>query len=659
MARARRGGLERSLGSARAISIFVLLALLPLSAPALVSQAAAADAVVVIDRTIAIGSDDAEERVSNGKVGLTSSDLELTTDGTNAQTVGLRFRNITLPPGATITGAWVQFRVDEVSTGATSLTIAGQAAYNPPTFATVSANISSRTRTAATVSWVPPSWPTVNAAGPDQRTPDLSAVIRQIVGLPGWASGNALVLVITGTGRRTAEAFEGSGAPVLHLEYSTGTASNQPPSVGAGPDQNIVLLAAAGLDGTVSDDGLPAGTLSTTWSAQSGPGTVSFGDPSAVDTTASFSVPGTYVLRLSADDSELSAFDELTVAVTDEVVPVDEIHYTFNGPTSVTLDWRGGAGDLRYGATDQYGTELTAQAPNPLPISSSGPFWEANLTGLSPGTVYHYSIGGGPDHTFTAAPTGDCRFDAEGDIGSSLSYSVMAPTQAQIAADAPNFVLALGDITYGDSKGAQAVDRHFNDVMAWSLTAAYMPAWGNHDWRDVGDSLSDDLSNYVGRFAITNGQGSIGTTTPVGEDWGWFDACGVRFISYPEPYSSGTWTQWQSQAAAIMAAAQADPSIHFIVTFGHRPAYSTGNHSGSSTLASILGGFGVTYSKYVLNLNGHSHDYERFLPINNVVHITSGGGGASLQTPWVTTDPRTAFRAWTSPRRPCAARGST
>jgi len=309
MAGARRGGLERSLGSARAISIFVLLALLPLSAPALVSQAAAADAVVVIDRTIAIGSDDAEERVSNGKVGLTSSDLELTTDGTNAQTVGLRFRNITLPPGATITGAWVQFRVDEVSTGATSLTIAGQAAYNPPTFATVSANISSRTRTAATVSWVPPSWPTVNAAGPDQRTPDLSAVIRQIVGLPGWASGNALVLVITGTGRRTAEAFEGSGAPVLHLEYSTGTASNQPPSVGAGPDQNIVLLATAGLDGTVIDDGLPAtGTLSTTWSAQSGPGTVSFGDPSAVDTTASFSVPGTYVLRLSADDSELSAW---------------------------------------------------------------------------------------------------------------------------------------------------------------------------------------------------------------------------------------------------------------------------------------------------------------------------------------------------------------
>jgi hypothetical protein len=333
MVRARRDGSDRSQRPARATLIFVLLAILPLLALPRLPEAGAADVVAVIDRAIASGSDDAEERVSNGKVALTSSDLELTADGTNVQTIGLRFTNITVPPGAAITGAWVQFRVDEVSTGATSLTIAGQAADNAPTFANVSANISSRTRTAATVSWVPPSWPTVNAAGPDQQTPDLSEVIRQIVGRPGWVSGNALVLVITGTGRRTAEALEGTGAPALHLEYSTGPASNQPPSVAAGPDQSIVLPATATLDGTVSDDGLPySAPLSTTWSAQTGPGTVIFGDPSAVDTTASFSEPGTYVLRLSAGDSELSAIDELTVTVLEA------------GSTPVVLERMVGAG---------------------------------------------------------------------------------------------------------------------------------------------------------------------------------------------------------------------------------------------------------------------------------------------------------------------------
>ena len=55
--------------------------------------------------------------------------------------------------------------------------------------------------------------------------------------------------------------------------------------------------------------------------------------------------------------------------------------------------------------------------------------------------------------------------------------------------------------------------------------------------------------------------------------------------------------------------------------------------------------FGDSYSKYVLNLNGHSHNYERYHPIHGVTHITSGGGGSSLETPWSSTDPRTAYRA--------------
>ena len=47
----------------------------------------------------------------------------------------------------------------------------------------------------------------------------------------------------------------------------------------------------------------------------SGPGTVSFGDASAVDTTASFSTDGGYVLRLSADDGSLSASDDVALTV--------------------------------------------------------------------------------------------------------------------------------------------------------------------------------------------------------------------------------------------------------------------------------------------------------------------------------------------------------
>ncbi len=58
-------------------------------------------------------------------------------------------------------------------------------------------------------------------AGPDQQTPDIASVIQEIVDRGGWNSGNSLVIIITGTGTRTAEAYDGdqAGAPLLHVEY--------------------------------------------------------------------------------------------------------------------------------------------------------------------------------------------------------------------------------------------------------------------------------------------------------------------------------------------------------------------------------------------------------------------------------------------------------
>ena len=107
-----------------------------------------------------------------------------------------------------------------------------------------------------------------------------------------------------------------------NVPRSGGTGSgwgvNQPPVVDAGTDQTIDLPAnEANLDGTVTDDGLPnpPATVTTTWSVVSGPGTVNFDDSSLVDTVARFSEAGEYVLRLTADDSDLNTFDEVTIIV--------------------------------------------------------------------------------------------------------------------------------------------------------------------------------------------------------------------------------------------------------------------------------------------------------------------------------------------------------
>ena len=53
----------------------------------------------------------------------------------------------------------------------------------------------------------------------------------------------------------------------------------------------------------------------TTWSKLSGPGSVTFADPKAAVTTATFSVPGTYVLQVTADNGTSKASSTLSVKV--------------------------------------------------------------------------------------------------------------------------------------------------------------------------------------------------------------------------------------------------------------------------------------------------------------------------------------------------------
>ena len=251
---------------------------------------------------------------------LNSSDLELVTDGSAVQTVGLRFTGVDVPRGVLVTDATVQFQADEVSTDSATITIRGEASDSPGTFTTATRNVSSRPRTSTAVTWTPPGWPTVGARGEAQRTPNLSSVVQELVSRPGWATGGSLALVLTGNGRRTAEAFESgaASAPVLAITWTPGAGgpTNTAPVVDAGSDQSVTLPSSAALTGSVSDDGLPTGSTPTAlWSTVSGPGTVTFADATAASTTASFSVAGDYLLRLTGSDGELSSSDTVSVTV--------------------------------------------------------------------------------------------------------------------------------------------------------------------------------------------------------------------------------------------------------------------------------------------------------------------------------------------------------
>jgi RHS repeat-associated protein len=183
--------------------------------------------------------------------------------------------------------------------------------------------------------------PTVDAGGDQSITLPTNTVslngIASDDGLPqgstlqlAWSkvSGPGPVVFSNPTNAIGTATFTTPGTYVLKLTASDGQlsssdtltvvviTSNQPPTVDAGPDQTIELPDPVALRGVVSDDALPHGsTVSSTWSFVSGPGPVVFANPNAAVTSASFTNPGNYRLRLTATDTEFTVSDDMMVMV--------------------------------------------------------------------------------------------------------------------------------------------------------------------------------------------------------------------------------------------------------------------------------------------------------------------------------------------------------
>jgi len=175
----------------------------------------------VLQRRVSTGTDDAEER-ANGSMYLDSSDLELVVDH-DPQTVGVRFTNLAIPENAIISKAYIQFTVDQTDLiSDTLLSIAAESTGNASGFDNSDYNISSRSKTQASVAWAPQAWDTIGAAGVEQRSPDLSAIVQEIVSESSWNSGNAMAFIFSGAGARVADSYDGdqAGAALFYVEYS-------------------------------------------------------------------------------------------------------------------------------------------------------------------------------------------------------------------------------------------------------------------------------------------------------------------------------------------------------------------------------------------------------------------------------------------------------
>lgn len=269
-----------------------------------------------------------------------------------------------------------------------------------------------------------PQTASLQGAATDDGPPESSSLATT------WSkvSGPGAVTFVDNGALNTTASFSSAGTYVLRLTASDGSLStaddltitvqpeNQPPTVNAGPDQTVGLPHHATLNGSVTDDGLPeAGTLTITWTEVSGPSTVTFADASLAETTASFSLPGTYVLRLTASDTELTSNSDVTITVQ----PENHAPTVNAGPDQIislpdTAQLNGAATDDAWPA----GISLTTSWNF---ISGSGPVEFDNPN--SPSTIARFASAGNYLLRLTAS-------DGELSSTDDVSITVTPPNQA-------------------------------------------------------------------------------------------------------------------------------------------------------------------------------------------------------------------------------------
>ncbi len=362
-----------------------------------------------------------------------------------------------------------------------------------------------------------------------------------------------------------------------------------------------------------------------------------------------------YFLCNIPDKDGKNVWDYFTILKSDSLaeerasMTAEQIHYSIINNTSVTFDWVGSSDRIFYGTDSSSLLEYKNSVhPDFLPVSSPwisdpGPYHEVKLTGLLENKEYYYKIGNsGQVNKFRTPPspgTGGFRVCSTSDSHSSSSECVAIFNQ--IGSLKPDLVITTGDLTGAGPAGQQEVAIRFNSAMGFSKNAAWMPCIGNHDWEYTD---FDDLRTFKGRFDIPNPQASASSPaiSCCGEDWGWFDYGNTRFISLPERWSSSTtWQDWSRDVKPVFNEAQNDPNIKFIVSYGHQSAYTSarGRYGGSGTLKDIINGLREAYPKYMLDLSGHNHQYERYLHPNGLTTIINSTAGSY-------------YRGWDDPAMP-------
>lgn len=166
-----------------------------------------------------LAEDDDIEEKEDRSIDVTG-DLDL-----GEKVTGIRFEFASIPAGAIIDSAFIQFSSQKADqTGACELIFRAEKETNARPFNSISNNISNRQLTQANTSWQVPDWVNIGDKNATQRSPDLSPIFTELVNLDDW-SNQSPVNIIVGIGnspsKRSAFSYDQSpdDAPELQVHY--------------------------------------------------------------------------------------------------------------------------------------------------------------------------------------------------------------------------------------------------------------------------------------------------------------------------------------------------------------------------------------------------------------------------------------------------------
>lgn len=257
---------------------------------------------------------------------------------------------------------------------------------------------------------------------------------------------------------------------------------------------------------------------------------------------------------------------------------------------------------------------------------------EVSLANLQPNTKYFYQV------TCTTADGKTLKgkpgtFGTAVDAADAYSFCVIGDTQRNPAATTrvakimwerrPNFVLHMGDVVNDGDQGWQWTGDLFKPCQELFARVPVYPAIGNHEKNHANyyKYFSLPKPEYYYSFVYGNAEfftvDTNKTVAPDSEQYKWLDAALAK--------STAKWK----------------------VCYHHHPCYSSDSDDYGDTWKGKTT-FGARQHKPLLTLyekhsvdlvmNGHIHLYERTHPIKGgkvdpkgVVHVTSGGGGGTLE----------------------------